>query len=321
MLFEKFVTGIFRKQFLSRCDDTGVASYFSHEDFPGLQQEGYSFPSSLGHTLQGYFYHYDNPIPGRLIVFDHGFGGGHRSYMKEIEMLCRHGYLVFSYDHTGCMESGGESARGLSQSLCDLNDCLNALKSHPEYRDFSLSVMGHSWGGFATLNVCRFHPDISHIVVLSGFVSVKLLLSQFFSGPLRGYQKGILAAEGQSNPNFVGCDAVSALKNTNANVLLIYSANDPLVKKKVHYDTLKKELSHKENIRFLLLPNKAHNPNYTEDAVRYLGEYTAAVQKQTKKKLLQTDTQKKAFRDSFDWHRMTVQDEALWEEVFKTLDM
>ena len=38
MIFEKKIVDIFRKQFMSRCDDTGKAYYFSTEDFPGLRK-------------------------------------------------------------------------------------------------------------------------------------------------------------------------------------------------------------------------------------------------------------------------------------------
>ena len=130
MIFEKKVVGIYESQFLNRCDDHGLAHYFSHTDFPGLRQQPFDFKSSLGHQMKGWFYCYDEIIPGRVVVFDHGFGGGHRSYMKEIEKLCRHGYLVYTYDHTGCMESGGENPRGLAQSLRDLNDALAMSISH-----------------------------------------------------------------------------------------------------------------------------------------------------------------------------------------------
>ena len=120
MIFEKKVVGFYTAQFFNRCDDKGLAHYFSHADFPGLRQQPFDFKSSLGHDMKGWFYCYDEIIPGRLVIFEHGFGGGHRSYMKEIEMLCRRGFLVYTYDHTGCMESGGDSPRGLSQSLRDL---------------------------------------------------------------------------------------------------------------------------------------------------------------------------------------------------------
>ena len=318
MIFEKQIIGTFRNNFLRRCDDTGTAFYFSSADFPGLEAEPFSFPSCKGHELKGYFYHYDDPIPGRIVVFDHGFGGGHRSYMKEIELLCRHGYLVFSYDHTGCMESGGDSIGGFTQSLVDLNDCLKALKATERCRGLDFSVMGHSWGGFSTLNICTLHPDISHIVVLSGFVSVNKLVESFFSGILKGYRKAILALE--TNPDFAHYNAVESLSGTDAQVLLIYSENDKLVSKKMHFDTLKSGVSHKENIRFLLETNKGHNPNYTEDAVSYLAEYSAAVGGKLKKKELETDVQKELFLSSWNWERMTDLDIMVWAQIFKTLD-
>ena len=318
MLFENKIVSIFRSAFLQRCDDKGLARYFCAEDFPGLQQESFAFPAAKGHTLQGYFYHYDNPIPGRIIIFDHGFGGGHRSYMKEIELLCRHGFLVFAYDHTGCMESGGDNCGGLSQSLMDLNDCLTAMKACDRCNGLDVSVMGHSWGGFSTLNIAALHPEISHIVVLSGFVSVEKLMEQFFSGILKGYRKAILAAEAATHAPFCHFNAVESLSKTEAKVLLVYSANDKLVSKTGQFDVLKSGLSHKDNIRFLLVENKGHNPNYTEDAVKYLGEYSSAVSKQQKK--LKTEADKKTFRDSWNWDRMTAQDEKIWAEIFKTLD-
>lgn len=318
MLFEKQIVNTFRSSFLRRCDDTGTAFYFSAADFPGLRAEAFDFPSSKGHTLKGAFYHYDDPIPGRIVVFDHGFGGGHRSYMKEIEMLCHHGYLVFAYDHTGCMESGGESIGGFSQSLVDLNDCLNALKATERCRGLEFAVMGHSWGGFSTANICALHPEVSHIVVLSGFVSVEKLVGQFFGGILKGCRQAILALD--PNPEFLHYNAVESLSGTDAKVLLVYSTNDRMVSKSVHFDALKTGLAHKENIRFLLLSNKGHNPNYTEDAVAYLGEYSALLSKKQKKKELETDVQKQLFLASFNWNRMTDQDIMVWAEIFRTLD-
>ena len=46
MLFEKQIVNTFRTNFLRRCDDMGTAYYFSAADFPGLQQESFSFSSS-----------------------------------------------------------------------------------------------------------------------------------------------------------------------------------------------------------------------------------------------------------------------------------
>lgn len=88
----------------------------------------------------------------------------------------------------------------------------------------------------------------------------------------------------------------------------------------MHYDILKNGLSHKENIKFMLVDNKGHNPNYTEDAVSYLNEFLDTKAKKIKKKELETKEQKQAFLNSYDWHCMTAQDEKVWDAIFKTLD-
>ena len=170
------------------------------------------------------------------------------------------------------------------------------------------------------MNIAALHPDITHVVVLSGFVSVELLVNSFFSGLLKPYRKPLMEMETAVNPDFVGYHAVNSLSNTDAQVLLVYSENDALVKKAVHFDTLQKGLSHKENVRFLLVPNKGHNPNYTEDAVSYLAQYSSDVGKKLKKKQLETEAQKKLYLASYDWNRMTEQDVVVWAKIFITLD-
>lgn len=318
MIFEKQIVKMYKGMMHTRCDDTETVFYFSVGDFPNLQAESYPFVSSEGNTLQGYLYCYENPTTNRLVVFDHGFGGGHRAYMKEIEMLCRHGYLVFAYDHTGCMESGGKSPGGLAHSLCDLNDCIATLKADQRFAGFDLSVMGHSWGAFSTLNITALHPDISHIVAMCGFVSVEEMTKTFFSRLLKGYRKAIFKLEQESNPNFVGYNAVKTLSNSSAKALLIYSENDPMCRR-THYDILKAGLEGKDNVRFLLCQNKGHNPNYTEDAVKLLDDFGKKRAKLARNKKA-TKEDKEKFVASFDWNAMTVQDEAVWQTIFDHLD-
>ena len=302
----------------TRCDDTETVFYFSSEDFEGLKKESYPFKASAGHTLQGYVYYYDGFDPSRLIVFDHGFGGGHRAYMKEIEMLCRHGYRVFAYDHTGCMESGGESPKGLSQSLCDLNDCITTVKADESFKRLDISVMGHSWGAFSTLNITALHPEISHIVAMCGFVCVKDMIGTFFGGLLKGYRKAVLSLEEEANPVFSKYDAITSLSSSTVKALLIYSEDDQMCRKK-HYDMLKEGLEGKENVKIMLVQNKGHNPNYTENAVKLLGEFGKARAKIAKNKKA-TAEDKRRFVESFDWDAMTVQDDAVWAEIFEHLD-
>ena len=318
MIFEKQIVNMYKGMMHTRCDDIETVFYFSSDDFPGLGKEALSFTASKGHTLKGYLYQCDGARENRLIVFDHGFGGGHRAYMKEIYMLCKHGYKVFAYDHTGCMESGGETPGGLAQSLSDLNDCITMIKSDERFDGLDISVMGHSWGAFSTLNIAALHPEISHIVAMSGFVSVKEMIGTFFSGILKGYRKAIFDLERESNPKYVEYNAVQTLSGSDVKALLIYSENDRMCRR-VHYDILKSGLEGKENVDFLFVSNKGHNPNYTEEAVKYLDEFGKARAKLARKKNA-TKEEKASFVASYDWDRMTEQDETVWDVIYKHLD-
>jgi hypothetical protein len=153
---------------------------------------------------------------------------------------------------------------------------------------------------------------------MCGFVSVDEMVKTFFSGPLKGYRRAVLALEGESNPRFSAFNAVDSLKGSKVKALLIYSDNDQLCKR-THYDILKEALDGKESVRFLLVSNKGHNPNYTSEALLLLDEFSKARAKLVKKKGLKKD-EKEKFVASFDWDKMTEQDEAVWNEIFAHLD-
>lgn len=319
MLFEKQIAKLYRSQLYTRQDNPHGIFYFGPQDFPGLQAHAYSFSSQLGHELKGYFYHYENPIPGRLVVFDHGMGNGHRAYMREIETLCKGGWLVFSYDHTGCMASGGKDINGFPQSLADLDDCIQALKAVPALRDRRISVVGHSWGGFSTMNIAALHPEITHVVSMSGFVSVERIVKQSFSGLLSAYAPAMIAMEQRNSPRYARFNALESLQKTKAKVLLIYSEDDKTVHKAAHYDPLYEKLSGQENVEFLLLTEKDHNPSYTAEAVAYKNQFWAELSKAIKKKELAEPAQQRAFMAKYDFVRMTEQDMAVWNRIFEHL--
>lgn len=319
-MFDKLVEKMYRSRVYNRADDTGCVFYFSKEDFPGLKGEEFIFDSSLGHKLAGSFYYYDGFNRDRLIIFEHGMGSGHRGYMTEIERLCRAGYRVFSYDHTGCMKSGGETTGGFAQSLCDLDDAVKAIRADERYKSLAISVVGHSWGGFSSMNITAIHPGIEKVVAISGFIAVSEIVKCFFKGILSSYGKKIMEIETKSNPEYIKYNGVDTLRSTKAKVMIIHSDDDKTVLKENSIDILERELKGKDNITFLRLTGKNHNPNYTQDAVKYVGSFFADLQKATKKKKLTTEEEKKAFRDSYDWKRMTAQDDEVWEKILSFLE-
>lgn len=320
MIFSRQIEILYKNKIATRCDNSLGIFYFSHVDFEDLEMMPFAFMSSFGHTLQGYFYFYPKYKNNRVIVFDHGFGNGHRAYMKEIEKLCKAGFLVFSYDHTGCMASGGENTGGFGQSLVDLNDCIHALKSHEMTHSMQIAVVGHSWGAFSTLNIPALHKDITHIVAISGFLSVDAIINQNFHGLLSCYRKYIYALEQKRFGQFIFYDALSSLENYAGKVLAIYSDNDHLVKKNWSYDCLYNKFAQKENFSFMLEEKKLHNPNYTYEALSYMTQFFKELSKTANKKNLVTREQQEQFMSKWDWNKMTEQDETVWKAILAHLE-
>ncbi len=320
MIFEKQILNVYKKTVRIRYDGNPLLSYFGFSDFPGLCRTAFDFKGDSGQKLQGYFYCYNAPATDKLIVFDHGMSNGHRAYMREIEHIARRGYTVFAYDHTGCMESGGESICGFSQSLCDLDHAINSLRCTAEYKDARISVIGHSWGGFAALNISALHDDIDSCTSLSGFISPERIIEQFFPGILKLYRPAVMRLEREAHPMYSLIDARRTLANTDSRILYIASADDPTVKKEFHYDALCERFGGSKNIELLLLDGKKHNPNYSDEAVALLTEMTSELQKGLKKKAFKTPEAVERFRGSWDWMKMTEQDKNIWNRIFDFIE-
>ena len=320
MIFEKKIVSLLRNATNSRHDATADVFYFAPENFEGLLFDEYSFRGESGQLLSGAVYYMGERSTERLVIFDHGMGAGHRAYMKEIVMLVRAGFTVLTYDHTGCRFSEGEGTVGFAQSLSDLDYCLRSVKSDPVMKELPVSVVGHSWGGFSTMNISAIHKEITHVVAISGFVSVKIMLGQFFAGPLRFYRSRAYSAEAEAVPDYVEYDSRESLKASDAAALLIYSDDDKTVKAKNHFELLKAALSDRPKTELLLVHGKGHNPNYTEEAAKYKDAFFKELVKKRKSGTLSDDQAKQAFRDSFDWDKMTEQDQSVWDKIIGFLN-
>lgn len=317
-MLKEYLIKKYKNTLYNRTDDNGAVYYFSHNDFPNLNYKEYNFVSSKGDLLKGNFYYYDGFIENHIVVFDHGMGGGHLSYFKEIELLCKKGYMVYAYDHTGCMESGGDCSYGFSQSLVDLNDCLNSLKK--DYPNYTFDCIGHSWGGFSTMNIAAFHKDIKHIVVISGFISVYDILKQELHGMFKKYYEDVIKMEEEYNGKFARSNGIDALSNYEGEALIIHSDTDKVINPKLHYYKLKEALKNKDNISFVLVKNKGHNPNYLNNAIKYKNSFLKDYMKALKHNKLVTQQQKDEFKNSYDWNKMTGQDMNVWKIIFKFLE-
>ena len=320
MIFEKFILNYYKNFLLTRHDPNGKIFYFSKEDFDGLSFEQCDFLGNKGQKLFGGFYFRGEKRYDRLVVFEHGMGCGHAAYMREVNYLTERGFTVYAYDHTGTYRSEGEHIGGFSQSLADLDKAISMLESHPEYKDADISVIGHSWGGFSTMNIAALHPKISHVVPMSGFISPKAIQAQFFKGFLKYYRKAMFNVEQTALPEYCEFDGRKSLAESGVKALVIHSRDDSVVSFEQHFDALRSALSGCENVEFIPLDGKCHNPNYTKEAVANLRAFNADLKQKNKKKLLKTDEAKAEFRASYDWLKITDQDEEIWDKIIEFLD-
>lgn len=312
LILDAYAEKIFR-----RFDDE-TTFFFNKDHFPGLIEEPFDFKSFKKDTLRGNFHYYPGYKENHIIVFDHGMGAGYTAYYREIELLCKQGYLVYSYDHTGCMKSEGLHAEGFLQSLVDLDCCLTTLKEN--FPNHKISVIGHSWGGFSTSNIAAFHPDVAHVISLAPFNSLSSILHQSFHGILGFAYKYAYQFEESFNPEYAEASAIEALKKYSGHALIIHSKDDPVLKVKYHFDKIKKALKGSQNIEFLLVNKKRHNPNYTENAVVLLQEYLTLREKLNKDGILVEPEDYEEFNSQFDWYNITEQDMEIWTRIFEVLE-
>lgn len=319
MLFEGLIVSTYKKNLLTRHDPDGSVFYYSPEDYPDLSVREFEFLGGEGQRLQGYFYtDKAAKYTDRLVIFEHGMGCGHRAYMREIATIAAAGYPIFAYDHTGTLSSEGEHIGGFTQSLSDLNAAITALKESGEADGKRLAVIGHSWGGFSSMNISLFHRDITHIVAMSGFISPRKIIETFLS-KMKGYVPAVFKTEEERFGALAEADARLSLLSTEAKCMIIHSKDDPTVPYSM-FEELEAAVSRRENIRCVTLENKRHNPSYTEAAVRYKDEFFAELTQARKKGRIKTEEEKREFVAKWNWEKMTEQDTDFWQMVFDFLE-
>ena len=320
MIFENKVLSIYKKKLLKRRDPDGRAHVFTPDEFDGLRSIDYAFEGDRGQTLSAHLYYRGEPRRDRLVMLDHGMGCGHNSYLKEIDVITAKGYTVFTYDHTGTMLSGGEDIGGFSQSLSDLDRAVCFVRSLPEYEGAQLSVIGHSWGGFSTMNIPALHPEISHVVALSGFISTKAIQDQVSGGLLRIYRPMLYKLEHDRLPDYADYDGRESLRGAKTKVLLVHSRDDKTCLYDHHFKKLKMALGECGHVTFLTLEGKGHYPQYTRKAVAYKTAFNKRVKYLSKRGLLKTQESRRKLVSQYDFHKMHEQDMELWNRIFEFLE-
>ena len=303
-----FIANKYRKQLLRRYDKDGYTPYLSAADFPGLTVDAGTFVNSVGATVAYFRYRYENYDPAKLVVFCHGLGPGHTAYIAEIEYLCRNGLQVLTLDYTGCDRSGGDGMLSVNRPTRDVLELLDFVKPTEE-----MSVVGHSLGGYTALNVIRMTDAIRRGVILSGFLESRKMLGQFIKNRL--VNALVERAERKTDREIACADNAAYLKETTDRLLFIASRDDPMVPFSIGAG-LAQTLGN-DNLSFLTVDGRKHNPNYTPEALAFMQESFGTFNRLVAEGKLQTLEEKRAFFADRPAAKMTVQDDAVMGEVVR----
>lgn len=317
MLFSKIIEKKF-DEVLGRYDGNPAHYYFSSLKETGMKREAFRVKGTRG-NLNGYFYYATELNPEKLVIFDHGIGAGHLAYLREIACLVKHGYTVYAYDHTGCVESDGEGILGFAQGVNDLDHVISTLHLDHRFWNAGIKIVGHSWGGYSAMNAAAFHPEVSHVVSLAGFISAKELIEQYLPKFVLKYSAEVMDREREHNPMYADLDARESLKNTETKLLHFQSRDDSMVSYSRSAALLQKAFQNRPDTMIVTLDHKDHEPQRTEEAAEEGLRLKQQWQSMTKKTGTVTDEQMN-FVKAQDWNLLTRQDPAVWDRIFTFLE-
>ena len=301
--------------FSMRQNNNPLLKYFTAKDFPYLEADPVTFKSAKQVTLKGFFYYYDRPEKHLgLIILPHGIGAGHHAYMHLIEVFCHQGYIVFSYDNTGCELSEGKGIKGVPQSIIDLKYAM-AYLSKTVYKDYLISVVGHSWGGYAALRSGLFSLPIHRIIALAPLNNPLTLLSSI--SPIMKIFVPIIWLYHYINFGKIGVQtSANVLAKTKVKTLVIQGKKDEMIPIGKHYQQL--VASSKNNPYVTLsLNDHRHNPYLTFEAENYvLDDILKGVQKYRNSK---DEGQRKTFANQIDYSKVGNHDQDVMNLMFEFL--
>lgn len=227
-------------------------------------------------TLKGYIYGAGNDKG--LLVFAHGIGEGHESYLKELLWFVDKGWRVFAYDATGSGHSEGSGTRGLPQSALDLNAALTFAESDERLNSLPVFLMGHSWGGYAAAAVLNFDHKIAGSASISGYNEPIEMILEWTEDMMGGFRYAMYPFIWTYNKalfgQYSGMTAVNGINKSNVPVLIIHGTEDGTIGYDKSSIISEKEHITNPNAQYLTLDGGGHNNIfYTKEALEYINEF------------------------------------------------
>ena len=292
---------------------------------PGLDRELRSFYSD-GVRLQGYYY----PAKAKkgLTVVCHGIHSGADDYLPIVEYMVNAGYSVFSFDYKGTYDSDGGSTVGMCESLVDLDHALDYIESCREFDNLPITLIGHSWGGYAVASVLPLHKRVVSCATIaapnSGYTLI-LEKGEQYGGQLASkgipevflnvYQKILFG-------KYTQFDAVKGINSTNIPVLVAHGDKDNVIDIGRQAIFAHKSEIRQGNVQYYCATGVQGGHNTIWHS-KTSANYQSALQsemKSVKKSKSMPDEQKIAFFDGIDHRLYSEVNAELFEKIVEMFD-
>ena len=300
------ISYLYKKEFVCRYNKEVGVPYYNASDFKGLNEEVFCFTNSKGVELKYFYYYYDNYQDDKIVLFLHGLAPGHAAYFAEIDALARRGYKVLTLDYTGCGDSKGKVLGSLNTPTKDVNELLDYLKI-----DKPIVLVGHSLGGYTSLNTISLREEIKKAVIISGFLTIKSIGEALINNNF--FVKRILAYENKLYPEYKELNNIDYLNKTTDDIFFIQSEDDGMVPYRIALEAV--EQIDNPHIKKLKMSGRKHNPNYTDAAVQYMNEVFGTYYSLIKQKKIKTDAEKIEYFKDVSLAKLVEQDEELFDQI------
>ena len=151
---------------------------------------------------------------------------------------------------------------------------------------------------------------------MSGFVSVKKLMKEYMRSSL--VANLIQKYELKTVPEYASIDNFNYLKTTNDKLFVIQSEDDTIVPYKAGLKVVEDSMN--PLIKTLKVNGRRHNPNYTDEAVKYMTETFREYYMLIKNKKIKTDEEKINYFKNVSKEKLTEQDQKIFRQIINFIE-
>lgn len=303
-----------------RYDDDDTLYYFKHTDFENLTQETFTFKSN-DLELMGYKYSNETVQKnGKLIVFFHGLGVGHIQYTSEIDYYTKKGYIVYTYDAQGCLNSKGEGLNYFTNFVKNGDDFIRHIEVLRDYKANKVIFMGHSLGAHTALVLASLHEDkVDKVVSFAPFENIEILLRDQISGSLNKLSYKLarqMAILEKKNAEKYYLSARAAMNN-DIDTMVLYGDKDHILSYENNFVYFVNNLKENKHKYFVTCKERTHRPNLSLEASKY---DTYRIEEFNKIKATATPEEFKEYYKGLDYNLLVEMDDKVMSLVDDFLD-